>query len=57
MFDFAVLDPVVVPVSHEAHDLELRELTNMWPQNLPELRLCFLLLFVYLFSVVNYVMN
>lgn len=39
VFDFAVLDPVVVPVSHEAHDLELRELTNMWPQNLPELRL------------------
>ncbi|KAL0434811.1 UNVERIFIED_CONTAM: Codeine O-demethylase [Sesamum radiatum] len=39
VFDFAVLDPVVVPASHEPDDVEVKELFNKWPESLPELSL------------------
>ncbi|XP_051142835.1 jasmonate-induced oxygenase 2-like [Andrographis paniculata] len=42
VFDFAVLNPVVFPASHEPDDLEVKELFNRWPdQSLPELREAF----------------
>ncbi|KAI3461706.1 hypothetical protein Pfo_018369 [Paulownia fortunei] len=38
VFDFAVQNPVIIPASHEPDDMELKELINKWPENLPELR-------------------
>lgn len=38
VFDITVDDPTFVPASHDPDDKEVRELTNQWPQNLPELR-------------------
>ncbi|XP_011080765.1 probable 2-oxoglutarate-dependent dioxygenase At5g05600 [Sesamum indicum] len=38
VFDFAVLDPVVFPASHDPDDVEVKELFNKWPESLPELR-------------------
>lgn len=31
VFDFVVEDPTILPASHEPHDMELKELTNQWP--------------------------
>ncbi|XP_027112400.1 protein DMR6-LIKE OXYGENASE 2-like [Coffea eugenioides] len=38
VFDFSVKNPTFIPASHEPDDQEVRELTNQWPQNPPELR-------------------
>ncbi|KAI3461698.1 hypothetical protein Pfo_018361 [Paulownia fortunei] len=38
VFDFAVQNPIIIPASHEPDDMELKELINKWPENLPELR-------------------
>ncbi|XP_027120142.2 protein LATERAL BRANCHING OXIDOREDUCTASE 1-like [Coffea arabica] len=38
VFDISVDDPTFVPASHQPDDKELRQLTNQWPQNFPELR-------------------
>ncbi|KAJ8572317.1 hypothetical protein K7X08_008828 [Anisodus acutangulus] len=31
VFDFVVENPTILPASHEPHDMELKELTNQWP--------------------------
>ncbi|KAL7124704.1 hypothetical protein ABFS83_14G066500 [Erythranthe nasuta] len=38
VFDFAVVDPIVFPSSHEPDDVHLIELCNKWPPNLPQFR-------------------
>lgn len=38
VFDFSLKNPTFIPVSHEPDDQGVRELTNQWPQNPPELR-------------------
>ncbi|PIN01098.1 hypothetical protein CDL12_26402 [Handroanthus impetiginosus] len=39
VFDSTVQHPTVIPASHELDDMELKELVNQWPEDLPELRL------------------
>ncbi|CAK9179733.1 unnamed protein product [Ilex paraguariensis] len=38
VFDLFVQNPTIFPVSHEPDDNELKEYTNKWPENPPELR-------------------
>ncbi|CAK9150811.1 unnamed protein product [Ilex paraguariensis] len=38
VFDFLVQSPTLIPVSHEPDDKSLKELSNRWPENPPELR-------------------
>ncbi|KAL3538914.1 hypothetical protein ACH5RR_002280 [Cinchona calisaya] len=38
VFDFTLNNPTIFPASHEPEDKEIRELTNQWPENPPELR-------------------
>lgn len=38
VFDYLVENTAQVPSSHEPHDLDLRTLTNQWPQNSPRFR-------------------
>lgn len=38
VFDYLVENTTQVPSSHEPHDLELRTLTNQWPQYPPHFR-------------------
>ncbi|KAK9287075.1 hypothetical protein L1049_015485 [Liquidambar formosana] len=38
VFDFAVKEPMVIPVSVEADDKEVKKLMNQWPEYPPELR-------------------
>ncbi|KAL3538912.1 hypothetical protein ACH5RR_002278 [Cinchona calisaya] len=38
VFDFTLNNPTILPASHEPEDKEIRELTNLWPENPPEFR-------------------
>ncbi|EPS67689.1 hypothetical protein M569_07084, partial [Genlisea aurea] len=38
VFDFAVEDPILMPVSHQEDDPRVMELFNKWPQSLPHFR-------------------
>ncbi|CAI9765545.1 unnamed protein product [Fraxinus pennsylvanica] len=38
VFDVTVMNPTIIPASHDPEDKELKELINQWPENLPELR-------------------
>ncbi|XP_021731701.1 probable 2-oxoglutarate-dependent dioxygenase At5g05600 [Chenopodium quinoa] len=38
IFDFTVLDPTLIPASHEIGDEEIRELRNQWPDYPPDFR-------------------
>uniref|UniRef100_A0A803LNW2 Non-haem dioxygenase N-terminal domain-containing protein n=1 Tax=Chenopodium quinoa TaxID=63459 RepID=A0A803LNW2_CHEQI len=36
IFDYTVLDPTLIPASHEIGDEEIRELRNQWPDYPPD---------------------
>ncbi|XP_042521279.1 protein DMR6-LIKE OXYGENASE 1-like [Macadamia integrifolia] len=38
VFDFTVVDPTVIPLTHEPDDQRLRQITNQWPDYPPDLR-------------------
>ncbi|XP_021738361.1 uncharacterized protein LOC110704854 [Chenopodium quinoa] len=39
IFDYTVLDPTLIPASHEIGDEEIRELRNQWPDYPPDFRI------------------
>ncbi|XP_042495582.1 protein DMR6-LIKE OXYGENASE 1-like [Macadamia integrifolia] len=41
VFDFTVVDPTVIPLTHEPNDHRLWQITNQWPDYPPDLRNAF----------------